>query len=93
MTPAFGVFRPATGTSKVSAVSSKCTTNPDRLQRALHVVERMKESIQLQYLARPLMSLALADPGEGKSWNFFFPSLLLCDYEVIWGKETHSRVG
>lgn len=77
MTPAFGVFRPATGTSKVSAVSSKCTTNPDGLQRALHVVERMKDGIQLQYLARPLMSLALTDPGEGKSWIFFFFLLTL----------------
>lgn len=68
MTPAFGVFGPAIGTSKVSAVSSKCTTNTDRLQRALHVVERMKDGIQLRYLARSLMSPILDDPQEGPSW-------------------------
>jgi hypothetical protein len=54
VTPAFGVFGPAIGTSKVSAVSSKCTTNTDRLQRALHVVERMKDGIQLRCTSRGL---------------------------------------
>lgn len=77
MTPAFGVFRPATGTSQVSAVSSKRTTYTDRLQRALHVVKRRKDGIQLRYLARPLLSLILAGPPEGQSWVFSFLKLTL----------------
>lgn len=89
MTPAFCVFRPVAATSKVSPpVSSKGTIDTDRLWRALHVV-RTKDGIQLRHPLRPLVDLILTGRGRG-SLEF---SLLLCYYEMVWGKETYYNGG
>lgn len=56
----------------------------DRMRRALHVV-RTKDHIQLRHPLRPLVDLILTGRGRG-SLEF---SLLLCYYEMVWGKETY----
>lgn len=75
MTPAFRVLRPVAATSKVSLpVSSKFTTDKDRLRRALHVVRTKERPHPTPAPPGPLVDLILTGRGRG-SLEF---SLLLC---------------